>query len=71
MLTEHIAEVRVHRYSNASECDVIVRYRDREMWIRCRDYNQAVQRAKIECRSYKDANGFTVEPRSTESTEPL
>jgi hypothetical protein len=61
-MVEHIAEVRVQRYSGASECDVIVIYRDQEMSIRCRDYKQAVQWAKIECRTYKVANGFTVEP---------
>jgi hypothetical protein len=61
MVAEHIAEVRVQRYSNAPECDVIDRYRDREMSLRCRDYKQAVQWARIECKTYKVANGFTAE----------
>jgi hypothetical protein len=36
------------------------------MTIRCRDYDQAVKWARIECKSYKVADGFTVERRSTE-----
>jgi hypothetical protein len=44
-----------------SECDVVVFFRDQEMTIRCRDYEQAVKWARIECKSYKVADGFTVE----------
>jgi hypothetical protein len=29
--------------------------------IRCRDYDQAVKWARIECKSYKVADGFVVE----------
>lgn len=61
MVAEHTAEVWVQRYTNGSECDVIVRYRDREMSIRCRDYRQALQWARIECKVYNVAHGFTVE----------
>jgi hypothetical protein len=59
--TEHAAEVRVRRHSDNPECDVVVAVRGREISIRCRDYNQAVQWARIECNSYKIAGGFTVE----------
>ena len=33
----------------------------KEMSLRCRDYNQAVKWARIECKSYKIEGGFTVE----------
>jgi hypothetical protein len=36
------------------------------MTLRCRDYDQAVKWARIECKAYKVADGFTVERRSTE-----
>jgi hypothetical protein len=59
---EHAAaEVRVRRHVNSSECDVVVFVRGREMSLRCRDYNQAVEWARVECNSYKVAGGFTVE----------
>jgi hypothetical protein len=61
MITGHAAEVRVRRHSDIPECDVVVAVRGQEISIRCRDYNQAVQWARIECKSYKIAGGFTVE----------
>jgi hypothetical protein len=61
MITPHPAEIRVRRYDGAPECDVIVFFRDREITIRCRDYDQAVKWARIECKSYKVADGFVVE----------
>jgi hypothetical protein len=60
MIAEH-AEVRVRRHSDVPECDVVVAIRGQEMSLRCRDYNQAVKWARIECKSYKIAGGFTVE----------
>jgi hypothetical protein len=66
MITAHSAEIRVRRYDGVPECDVVVFFRDQEMTIRCRDYEQAVKWARIECKSYKVADGFTVERRSTE-----
>ena len=60
-IAEHGAEVRVRCYDNAPECDVVVVFRGKEMSLRCRDYNQAVKWARIECRTYKIAGGFTVE----------
>jgi hypothetical protein len=61
MIAEQAAEVRVRRHSDAPECDVVVAVRGQEMSLRCRDYNQAVKWARIECKSYKIAGGFTVE----------
>lgn len=61
MIAEHTGEVRVRRHRDAPECDVVVAVRGQEMSLRCRDYNQAVRWARIECKSYKIADGFTVE----------
>jgi hypothetical protein len=61
MITAHPAEIRVRRYDGVPECDVIVFFREQEMTIRCRDYDQAVKWARIECKSYKVVDGFTVE----------
>jgi hypothetical protein len=55
------AEVRVRRHSDVPDCDVIVAFRGREISLRCRNYKQAVEWARIECKSYKIAGGFTVE----------
>jgi len=46
-------EVSIHRYSNGSECDVIVAIRDREMVLRLPDYSKAVKWAQMEAKSYK------------------
>jgi hypothetical protein len=56
-----IDEVRVLRYPDSPECSVVVDVRGKEMVLRCRDYNQAVKWARIECKSYKLTNEFSVE----------
>jgi hypothetical protein len=61
MIAEHAAEVWVRRYNGVPECDVVVAVRGQEMLLRCRDYNEAVKWARIECKSYKVDGGFTVE----------
>jgi len=61
MIAEHAAEVWVRRYNGVPECDVVVAVRGQEMSLRCRDYNEAVKWARIECKSYKVDGGFTVE----------
>ena len=61
MIAEHAAEVRVRRRSDIPECDVVVAVRGQEMSLKCRDYNQAVKWARIECKTYKIARGFIVE----------
>jgi hypothetical protein len=55
------AKISIRRYSGEPQCDVIVLFRGQELWLRCGDYDQAVKWARIECRSYKVARGFTVE----------
>jgi hypothetical protein len=61
MIAEHVAEVRIRRHSDAPECDVVVAVRGKEISLKCRDYSQAVRWARIECKTYKIAAGFTVE----------
>jgi hypothetical protein len=60
VIAEHAAEVWVRRYNGVPECDVVVAVRGQEMSLRCRDYNEAVKWARIECKSYKIEGGFTV-----------
>jgi hypothetical protein len=61
MIAEHAGEVWVRRYNGVPECDVIVAVRGQEMSLRCRDYNEAVKWARLECKSCKMDGGFTVE----------
>jgi hypothetical protein len=61
MIAEYAAEVRVRCHSDIPECDVVITVRGKEMSLRCRDYNQAVKWARIECKAYRIAGGFTVE----------
>lgn len=61
MVSGDAAEVRVRRYTDTSECDVIVFVRGQTMVLKCRDYGQAVKWAHIECKSYKIPDNFTVE----------
>ena len=61
MIAQQAAQVRVRRHSDVPDCDVIVVFRGREISLRCRNYKQAVEWARIECKSYKVAGGFTVE----------
>ena len=49
MIAVHSAEIRIRRRDGAPECDVIVIFRGQEMSLRCRDYDQAVKWARIEC----------------------
>jgi hypothetical protein len=57
----HSTEVRVRRHNGVPECDVVILFRGKEIIIRCRDYDQAVKWARIECKSYRVADGFIVE----------
>ena len=61
MTFEQGDEVRIRRHRGLPDCDVIVSVRQQEILIKCRDYNQAVKWARLECKSYKIDNGFTVE----------
>ena len=57
----HVAEVTVRRYTDSSECDVVVVVREQKMVIKCRDYSQAVKWARIECKAYRVPDAFAVE----------
>lgn len=48
----HNAEIKVRRYTDSAACDVIVRKRGQEMVLGCRNYDQAVRWARIECKTY-------------------
>jgi len=54
VMTEKFAppEVTIRRYPASRICDVVVVVRGQEMVLRCRDYRQAVQYARVECKSY-------------------
>ena len=47
-----MTEVFIHRYSDVPICDVTVISRNRQISIRCDDYDAALRWAQIECRSY-------------------
>ena len=51
----------LHIVDDVPECDVVVFFRGQAMTLRCRNYDQAVEWARIECKTYKVADGFTVE----------
>ena len=48
MITHHSAEIRVRRYDGVPQCDVVVSFRGHAMTLRCRNYDQAVDWARIE-----------------------
>ena len=50
-----------HIVDDVPECDVVVFFRGQAMTLRRRNYDQAVEWARIECKTYKVADGFTVE----------
>jgi len=56
-----IAEVKVRRHSGSAACDVVVLVRGQEMTLCCRDFSQAVKWARIECKTYKISDAFSVE----------
>jgi len=53
MVDEEIAEVRMRRDSYTGECEVIILRRGAEIRYKCRDYDQAMKWASVECRSYR------------------
>jgi hypothetical protein len=53
MLDEEVAEVRMRRYSHTPECEVIILRRGPEFRYKCRDYDQAMKWAGVECKSYR------------------
>ena len=72
IITAHSAEICVRRYDGLRECDVVVSFRGQAMTLRCRDYDQAMDWARIECKAYKVAGGFTVERlQPNQTTHPM
>jgi hypothetical protein len=65
---DQFAEVRICRYNDVLECMVVVAFRGRQLLLRCRDYDQAVKWARLECRSYGIAS-ITVEHIDSGQTE--
>ena len=61
IIEQQLPEVRVRRYKGNPVCDVIVIYRGQKMSVRCQSYDEATKWARIECRAYRVADGFTVE----------
>jgi hypothetical protein len=53
MPAEEIAEVRMRRFSHTPECEIIVLRRGSKIRYKCRDYDQAMKWAQVECRSYR------------------
>ena len=64
------AEVRIRRYNSVPDCDVVVLLRGDEISITCRNYDQAVAWARVECKSYRVAD-FTVEAASGGPRRPV
>ena len=60
-IAKQTVEVRIRRHGDAPQCEVVVAVGGKEMSLKCRDYNQAVKWARLECKSYKVDGGFTVE----------
>ena len=59
--TSQVAEVRIRRYGDRGQCDVIVVAHGKEMILKCPDFAQAVKWARLECKTYHVESGFSVE----------
>jgi hypothetical protein len=59
--TTHVAEVRIRRYGDRGECDVVVLARGKEIVLKFPDFDQAAKWARLECKSYQIEAGFSVE----------
>jgi hypothetical protein len=56
-----VAEVRIRRYGDRRQCDVVVIVYGKEMILKCPDFAQAVKWARLECKTYQIESGFSVE----------
>ena len=56
MLQEELAEIRMRRYNRTSEWEVIIVRGGSEISYKCRDYEQAMKWAQVECRSYRSSH---------------
>jgi hypothetical protein len=55
------AEVRIQRYQDVADCDVVVRFRGKVMQLRCPNYDQAVKWARVECKTYGLDSALTID----------
>lgn len=53
MLDAELAEVWMRRYDDTPEWEVVVVRRGAESRYKCRDYDQAMKWARVECKSYR------------------
>ena len=65
MLDEDLAEVRMRRYDDTPEWEVVVMRRGAKISYKCRDYDQAMKWAKVECKSYRSSK-ITVERQASD-----
>ena len=61
--------VTIRSYPDSPICDVVVVVRDLEMVLRCRDYRQAMQWARLERKTYKIPEPDTGFPANEESRD--
>ncbi|MEH2562104.1 hypothetical protein [Bradyrhizobium sp. AZCC 2289] len=61
--------VTIRSYPDSPICDVVVVVRDQEMILRCRDYRQAMQWARLERKTYKIPEPDTGFPANEESDD--
>ena len=59
--------VTIRSYPDSPICDVVVVVRDQEMILRCRDYRQATQWARLERKTYKIPEPDTGFPANEEA----
>jgi hypothetical protein len=67
MVAGSVAGVTIRRHNKTLACEVVVAFRNDEMSVRCRTYDQAVKWARVECKSYGVAD-FAVESEPTASS---
>jgi hypothetical protein len=61
--------VRIRSYPDSPICDVVVVARGQEMILRCGDYRQAVQWARLERKTYKIPEPDNAFPANEESDD--
>jgi len=59
--TTQVVEVRIRRFGDRRQCEVIVVACGKEMILKCPDFAQAVKWARLECKTYQVESGFSVE----------
>ena len=70
MSAEHVAEVTVRRYTDSSECDVVVVVREQKMALKCRDYSQAAYPMMLKGTYTRDVS-FTKEGWACSANNPI